>query len=146
MSFRLLAVQLLSCFNVVGHLSKWFTFFASSHLFIVVVSSATLAGNGWYCRRLGFLALKFINIPNVQISTKVSKYALQPRFWQYLVSGSAFCFQFFVNPLVCKFQLENRQGHVNKQQLAPKVLFSDFQQLLHQRYLLSKLFFLHRLL
>ena len=46
MSVGLLAVRLLYRFYVCVHLSKWFTFFSVfSRLFLVVVSSFTLAGN-----------------------------------------------------------------------------------------------------
>ncbi|MCB0536370.1 MAG: hypothetical protein KDE33_02470, partial [Bacteroidetes bacterium] len=54
MSVGLLAVRLLYRFYVCVHLSKWFTFFSVfSRLFLVVVSSFTLAGNGF---RLGDVA------------------------------------------------------------------------------------------
>ena len=54
MSVGLLAVRLLYRFYVCVHLSKWFTFFSVfSRLFLVVVSSFTLAGNVF---RLGDVA------------------------------------------------------------------------------------------
>ena len=55
MSVGLLAVRLLYRFYVCVHLSKWFTFFSVfSRLFLVVVSSFTLAGN---VLRLGVVAV-----------------------------------------------------------------------------------------
>ena len=73
MSVGLLAVRLLYRFYVCVHLSKWFTFFSVfSRLFLVVVSSFTLAGNGFgLCVRAGFGAQNCLPTLNLNRSTKL---------------------------------------------------------------------------
>ncbi len=72
MSVGLLAVRLKYGLYVFGHLSKWFTFSRFSRLFVVVVSSSTLAGSVLQLQEVGdFGAIHCQPSRNFDRSTKL---------------------------------------------------------------------------